>query len=228
MKKINLTIIGANSDLLEPLIKINDDEINIQKITRDQWDLSETFPSQDLLSQIISFEPNQLLFAAGVNKKINLQEISNEDLINLIKNHLSINCISLISIVNLLQKNLPNKLEAVHAISSLYGVYGRKTRLPYSISKHALEASIKCLALEYPDTQFLGYRPGFFKTKLTSANLTKEMQNELTKRIGKNRLGTPIEMSKILLECIRNTNPYKTGTFITVDGGMMSGGIFET
>ena len=228
MKKINLTIIGANSDLLEPLIKINDDEINIQKITRDQWDLSETFPSQDLLSQIISFEPNQLLFAAGVNKKINLQEISNEDLINLIKNHLSINCISLISIVNLLQKNLPNKLEAVHAISSLYGVYGRKTRLPYSISKHALEASIKCLALEYPDTQFLGYRPGFFKTKLTSANLTKEMQNELTKRIGKNRLGTPIEMSKILLECIRNTNPYMTGTFITVDGGMMSGGIFET
>ena len=110
----------------------------------------------------------------------------------------------------------------------MYGIYGRKTRLPYSVSKHALEASIKCLALEYPETQFIGYRPGFFKTKLTSANLTEEMQDELAKRIAKNRLGTPLEMSKILLDNIKNTNPYMTGTFITVDGGMISGGIFET
>ena len=228
MKRINLTIIGAGSDLLEPLVSNKQENINIQKITRSQWDLLETTPTEDLLSQIIYFEPNQLLFAAGVNQKINFEDIKNEDLISLIKNHLSINCISLISIVNLLQKNLPNKLEAVHAISSLYGIYGRKTRLPYSVSKHALEASIKCLALEYPETQFIGYRPGFFKTKLTSANLTGEMQDELAKRIAKNRLGTPIEMSKILLDNIKNTNPYMTGTFITVDGGMISGGIFET
>ena len=228
MRRINLTIIGAGSDLLEPLISNKQKDINIQKITRSQWDLLETIPTEDLLSQIISFEPNQLLFAAGVNQKINFEDIKNEDLISLIKNHLSINCISLISIVNLLQKNLPNKLEAVHAISSLYGIYGRKTRLPYSVSKHALEASIKCLALEYPETQFLGYRPGFFETKLTSANLTGEMQDQLAKRIAKKRLGTPMEMSKILLDNINNTNPYMTGTFITVDGGMISGGIFET
>ena len=155
MKRINLTIIGAGSDLLEPLISNKQEDINIQKITRSQWDLLETTPTEALLSEIISFEPNQLLFAAGVNQKINFEDIKNKDLISLIKNHLSINCISLISIVHLLQKNLPNKLEAVHAISSLYGIYGRKTRLPYSVSKHALEASIKCLALEYPETQFI-------------------------------------------------------------------------
>ncbi len=228
MKQIKLTIIGAGSDLIEPLISNKYEGINIQKITRSQWDLSEKIPSQKLISEIISFAPNQLLFAAGVNKKIDLNDIKNEDLINLVDNHLSINCVSLISIVHLLQNNLPNKLDAVHAISSLYGLYGRKNRLPYSVSKHALEASIKCLSLEYPETQFMGYRPGFFKTKLTSANLTKEMQDELSKRIGKKRFGTPLEMSKVLLNNIRNTNPYQTGTFITIDGGMISGGIFDS
>ncbi len=228
MKQVKLTIIGAGSDLIEPLINNKYEGINIQKITRSQWDLSETIPSQKLISEIISFAPNQLLFAAGVNKKIELNDIKNEDLICLINNHLSINCVSLISIVHLLQNNLANKLDAVHAISSLYGLYGRKNRLPYSVSKHALEASIKCLALEYPETQFMGYRPGFFKTKLTSSNLTKEMQDELCKRIGKKRFGTPLEMSKVLLNNIRSTNPYQTGTFITVDGGMISGGIFDS
>ncbi len=228
MKQVKLTIIGAGSDLIEPLINNKYEGINIQKITRSQWDLSETTPSQKLISEIISFAPNQLLFAAGVNKKIELNDIKNEDLICLVNNHFSINCVSLISIVHLLQNNLANKLDAVHAISSLYGLYGRKNRLPYSVSKHALEASIKCLALEYPETQFMGYRPGFFKTKLTSANLTKEMQDELSKRIGKKRFGTPLEMSKVLLNNIRATNPYQTGTFITVDGGMISGGIFDS
>ena len=121
MKQIKLTIIGAGSDLIEPLISNKYEGIDIQKITRSQWDLSETIPSQKLISEIISFAPNQLLFAAGVNKKVDLNDIKNEDLISLVDNHLSINCVSLISIVHLLQNNLANKLDAVHAISSLYG-----------------------------------------------------------------------------------------------------------
>ena len=62
MKKIKLTILGAGSDLIEPLISNNYKEINIQKITRSQWDLSEKIPSQKLISEIISFAPNQLFY----------------------------------------------------------------------------------------------------------------------------------------------------------------------
>ena len=54
------------------------------------------------------------------------------------------------------------------------------------------------------------------------------MQKEISKRIGKKRLGKPEEMHKALINNIKNINPYMTGTFLTIDGGMISGGIFET
>ena len=64
--------------------------------------------------------------------------------------------------------------------------------------QHALEASIKCLALEYPETQILGYRPGFFDTKLTAKNISEETRNRLSERI-------PIKsgLAQIMLETIK-------------------------
>ena len=229
MKKINLTIIGAGSDLLKPLIiDASSHDLNIQEIKREDWDLSEALPKDSLIEKIIKFNPSQIIFAAGTNHKTDLDKFCTKELIKLIENHIAINTLSFFSIIDILQKSLPQKLDAVHALSSLYGIYGRRTRLPYVVSKHALEALIKCFSLEYPETQFLGYRPGFFETKLTSKNLSFEMQKDISKRIGKKRLGKPEEMHKALINNIKNINPYMTGTFLTIDGGMISGGIFET
>ena len=162
-----------------------------------------------------------------MNEVLDIKRIETKKIIDKLDQHLNVNCISFLSLVDLLQKKLLNKLKGVHAISSLYGNYGRRTRLPYSVSKHALEGAIKCLALEYPDTQFLGYRPGFFKTKLTEANLSKEKQNELLRRIPSKRLGSPEELSNLLLNNIKGKYPYLSGTFITIDGGLTTGGFFE-
>ena len=125
------------------------------------------------------------------------------------------------------QQQLQNKLTAVHIISSLYGIYGRETRLPYSISKHALESSIKCLALEYPETQFVGYRPGFFDTKLTSANMNKKMQSKIKEKIPSSRLGEVKEFSKLLTHNILHSPHYLTGSIITIDGALTAGGFFS-
>ena len=106
-------------------------------------------------------------------------------------------------------------------------MYGRKSRLPYSLSKHALEGVLKCLAIELPNTLVLGYRPGFFSTKLTNTNLTIEEQAELSKRIPLARFGQPYELSDIILNHITNPPYYSTGSFIMMDGGLTAGGIFE-
>ena len=126
-----------------------------------------------------------------------------------------------------MQKKLKKKLKSIHVLSSLYGTYGRKSRMPYSISKHALEGAIKCLSLEFPETQVIGYRPGFFKTKLTEKNLSKPEIDKISNLIPLNRLGTPEEISKIILNNIINPGTYLTGQIINIDGGLSTGGFFE-
>ena len=42
-----------------------------------------------------------------------------------------------------------------------------------------------------PNTLVLGYRPGFFKTKLTDKNLSENAQKRITDKIPANRFGEP-------------------------------------
>ena len=228
MSKINLTIIGSNSDLIQPLIKKgNETNLNIQSINRSQWDLSDIYAPKEVLKDIIDFNPSQLIFAAGINETINIHSEKPKKIIKSVEKHISINCNSFLWLCIELQRKLNNPLEGIHGISSLYGIYGRRTRLPYSISKHAFEAVIKCLAIEFPKTQVLGYRPGFFETKLTYQNLSKPILDKLIARVPKNRLGSTQELSELILSNIINPISYLSGICITIDGGMTSGGIFE-
>jgi NAD(P)-dependent dehydrogenase (short-subunit alcohol dehydrogenase family) len=228
MSEIKLLIIGSKSDLIQPLLeKVKDNNILIFQVNREEWDLASDLPSSEIITKIINFQPTQILYAAGVNKPLIIKNENTQNVLASLNNHISVNCISFLSIVDILQKNLKNPLIGVHVISSLYGIYGRHTRLPYVVSKHALEGVVKCLSLEYPETQIIGYRPGFFKTKLSDQNLSIDMQEKLSKRIAKKRFGLPSELSDSILLNICNPNKYLTGTFITIDGGMISGGIFE-
>ena len=99
--------------------------------------------------------------------------------------------------------------------------------MPYSISKHALEGAVKCLALEFPETQVIGYRPGFFKTRMTDKNINYEQQQQICKRVPSNRLGSPEEIAQIILNNILIPTKYFTGQVINIDGGLTSGGLFE-
>tara|TARA_Y100001968_G_scaffold333688_1_gene398394 strand:+ start:3358 stop:4047 length:690 start_codon:yes stop_codon:yes gene_type:complete len=228
MSKIKLTIVGSNSDLIQPLIKkCIKNNINIQLISREEWDLNNIYPPENVLKEIFKFNPNQLLFAAGINEKINIHSKNPKAIIESIDKHISINCNSFLWLCLVLQREMNKPLKGIHGISSLYGIYGRKNRLPYSISKHAFEAVIKCLATEFTQTQVLGYRPGFFETKLTSQNITETELHNLMHRIPQKRLGLPIELSEVILSNMMNSITYLSGICITIDGGMTSGGIFE-
>lgn len=225
--KNNILLIGKNSDLTAPLKELTiKNEIDLFLISRKDWDLKKRMPSDETIKKIIAFEPENLVFSAAQNFKTNNFEDINYS-IELINEHFLINCLSFISISLLMQKKLKRKLKSIHVLSSLYGTYGRKSRMPYSISKHALEGAIKCLSLEFPETQVIGYRPGFFKTKLTNKNLSKSEIDKISNLIPLKRLGTPEEISKIILNNIINPRAYLTGQIINIDGGLSAGGFFE-
>jgi len=220
-------IIGSTSDLVQPLIQRGPTHgLEVLGLNRSDWDLSKGDPGIEAVDRMIRFGPSHLVFAAGRNTLTDV----NSDLSTVvaeIEDHISINCLAFIRVTLLLMKELTHPLISIHAISSLYGLYGRRARIPYSVSKHALEGAIKCLALEFPQTQVLGYRPGFFETRLTQQNISAVARKALEARVPLHRFGQAEELSSVILANILHPNPYYTGHCITVDGGMTSGGFFE-
>ena len=227
MSDARLLLIGANSDLVKPLLDLaGESSVQVMPLTRQDWDLIDCFPPDYVMDQILNFRPNHLLFSAGKNVPLYLGQDTVSS-VRQIQEHFVVNCLSLLSLVLHINSKLPSSLQTIHVISSLYGIYGRRTRMPYSVSKHALEGAVKCLAAELPDTLVLAYRPGFFSTKLTSKNLTEEMQNSLIARIPAGRLGQAEELSSVILQNILKPPIYASGSAITLDGGLTAGGIFE-
>ncbi len=227
MNNSNVLIIGANSDLILPFIgQASDRGLNMLQLTRKDWDLRDCMIPDNLLGQIIDFCPNHIVYAAGLNQILNLKDVSRDSVLAMINHHLNVNCVSLLSLILSLNEQLNYNLTSIHAISSLYGIYGRQTRLPYSLSKHALEGLVKCLALEMPETLVLGYRPGFFSTKLTEKNMSKEAQKKIVDRIPSGRFGTPSELSFVILNNILTLPHYSSGSSITMDGALTAGGLF--
>jgi NAD(P)-dependent dehydrogenase (short-subunit alcohol dehydrogenase family) len=227
MNSKRLVIIGSGSDLVQPLIQSGPMHgLEVLGVNRSDWDMSKRQPAPEVVERIARFRPGHLIFAAGHNTLTNIHS-DPASVLTEIESHVAINCLSFIHIALLLMKELEQPLLSIHAISSLYGVYGRRSRMPYSVSKHALEGAIKCLAVEFPQTQVLGYRPGFFETRLTRQNVSSAAREALEARIPKHRFGEPEEFSAAILSNILHPNPYYTGTFITVDGGMTAGGIFD-
>ncbi len=222
-----ILIIGSGSDMLQPLIKqCPSHQLELLGLGRSDWDLKDLQPKPELLDSICAFKPTHLIFAAGQNILTDIHAYP-DDVMAAIQNHMTVNCFSFVSIVLALMNRLATPLRTVHALSSLYGIYGRRGRIPYSLSKHALEGAIKCLAIEFPQTQFIGYRPGFFDTKLTGQNIPDSARHLLESRVPLHRFGQMEELSSIILANILNPVPYFTGICLTVDGAMTAGGIFD-
>lgn len=228
MSSDKLLIIGSDSELIKPLISLTAKcDVDLLPLSRKDWDLTNAFPPLALSEKILEFEPTHLLYSAGLNIPQNLHQQELAATLKSLNDHFAVNCSSFISIVLYLQDILPKNLVSIHVISSLYGIFGRRTRLPYSVSKHALEGAVKCLATEYPETLTLAYRPGFFKTKLTEKNLSTDQMQKILSHIPSSRLGTPLDLSKVILRNILEPPMYASGTSFTMDGGLTAGGIFE-
>jgi len=222
-----ILIIGSSSGLLQPFIQsCSSYQLKVLGINRSDWDLKDIAPSEELLGKICNFEPHHLVFAAGQNVLTDIHSDPSAVIYEM-QEHMTVNCYAFVSIVLTLMKRLSKPLASIHALSSLYGKYGRRSRIPYCLSKHALEGAVKCLAIEFPQTQVLGYRPGFFETRLTRQNIPESTRSILEARIPLRRFGQPWEVSSLILANILSPSPYFTGHCLTVDGAMTAGGFFD-
>lgn len=117
------------------------------------------------------------------------------------------------------------KYGRILVISSLYGFLARKGRLPYVMSKHALNGVVKTLAIELaPDGVLVNaLSPGYISTKLTFRNNSQDVIDKLVSSIPVARLGTPEDIAEVANFLCSAENRYINGQDIIVDGGYSVG-----
>ena len=118
------------------------------------------------------------------------------------------------------------KRGAVVAISSLYGLYSRRNRLPYATSKHALNGLMRTLALELGRH---GIRvnllsPGFVDTAMTRRNNDAATIRKLAERVPLGRLARPADIAQAAYFLCSSEGGYIHGANLVVDGGYSIGG----
>ncbi len=109
-------------------------------------------------------------------------------------------------------------------ISSVSGIAGQGGQTNYSSSKAGLIGLTKALAREVASRQVTvnAVAPGFVKTDLT-ANLPRELLDELNKRIPLERWGTVEDIALAVAFLASDEASYITGHILSVDGGLVMG-----
>jgi NAD(P)-dependent dehydrogenase (short-subunit alcohol dehydrogenase family) len=112
-------------------------------------------------------------------------------------------------------------------IGSVSGMVGIKQRFAYCVSKGAVLAMTRQLAVEYPKTlRVNAVCPGTVQTPFVEGYLEKfhkhnkeEMRAELRARQPVGRLGKPEEVASLVRYLASDEAAFVTGSLITIDGG---------
>ncbi len=116
---------------------------------------------------------------------------------------------------------------AIVNIGSVAGMVGIKQRFAYCMSKGAVLAMTRQLAVEYPKTlRVNAVCPGTVQTPFVEGYLDKfhknnkeETRTELRARQPVGRLGTPEEIASLVRYLASDEASFVTGSLVTIDGG---------
>ena len=217
----NILLIGANGGIGSSIKKTLSSSYNLDSFGSEQLDLSNDNSVKNFILRKKQ-KYNHVIFSAGINNLIPYEKISKKSLIHT----LEVNIINfLLLLPPLIKYNLDRSNSSIILISSLYSFFGRKNRLPYVISKHALNGACKTLAIELgkKNIRVNSISPGFIKTKLTEKNLSNKEVINIRKKIPLGDLGKPEDIANLTSFLISKKGKYINGTHIVVDGGYSCG-----
>lgn len=219
----NLFLLGGHGDIGSAIAdRFRRDGCNVIAPTSKELNLED----RDSLESYLRSNPldvDVLINCAGVNIPKPLEDLGYED----IDRTNSINVISFYRIIQHFAPQLKKKRDGyILAISSIYGVYSRKGRLPYAMSKHALNGLVKTLALELGpyNIKVNSLSPGFIDTKLTRKNNSPETIRTIEDKIPLGRMGSTEDIANIAYFLCSVENNFINGQNIIADGGYSVGG----
>ncbi|MDR0958887.1 MAG: SDR family oxidoreductase [Propionibacteriaceae bacterium] len=107
--------------------------------------------------------------------------------------------------------------------SSIYGLIGTATSVPYVTAKHGVTGLTKAAAIGYAhqNIRVNSIHPGVIETALIGA-LDEASREELMNRHAQGRFGTDDEVAEAVLFLLSDRSSFTSGTQFTVDGGYTS------
>jgi len=135
--------------------------------------------------------------------------------------------VNLTSCVRLTQAFLPCMKERqwgrVLNVSSIFSLVTKEKRAAYSMTKAALNAFSRSLAVEYGPYNILANSlcPGYVDSALTRQNNTPQEIEAIGATIPLRRLALPEELARVAYFLCSEENAYITGQEIVADGGFL-------
>jgi 3-oxoacyl-[acyl-carrier protein] reductase len=170
-----------------------------------------------------SFNVDVIVNSAGINNPKPFLDISYED----IDKTMAINVINFHKVIQyLVPKMIDKRSGYILALSSIYGSFSRRGRLPYVMSKHALNGMVKTLAIELGEFNIKvnALSPGFVDTIMTRKNNDTATIKSFEERIPLGYLASPEDIANIAYFLCSPENNYITGQTLIADGGYTIGG----
>lgn len=195
------------------------DKKNITKLPIDLFNINELNSNiNSIITELSSL--NGLVFNSGIGGVRPLSMTDNKIMLDMF----NANCASFVEIIRLLNKK--NKIEngsSIVAISSISSIKGLKSKIAYSASKAALDASVRGIAAELSKKKIRvnsilkGTISTDFKLKhiipIIELNKEKTHTNQLLE------ITEPTEIANLVTFLLSDRVTTMTGVSITLDGG---------
>ena len=186
--------------------------------TSDELDLSSQAHVLKWIEVNSDLKFDGLVLSACTNTPRDFDEVETNEYIQILETNVNSNRLLIKAVLPAMQKN---RYGRIIAISSSYSTITRAGRSSYSVSKAALEAIIRSVALENAQNNILANSivPGFIETPLTLKNNDKVQIEKILERIPTGHMGKPSDVAKLVWFLMSEQNTYITGQSIRVDGG---------
>jgi NAD(P)-dependent dehydrogenase (short-subunit alcohol dehydrogenase family) len=223
MAKKKVLVLGGRGAIGSAIVDhFNELRYEVISVGRQEFDLTDYSQIENYFL-IMPSNFDILIHSGGFNVPKTFEDLSDHE----IRHSLDANLMGFLKVVRHCLPHWKEKSAGrVVALSSLYGSFGRRGRLPYVMSKHALNGAVKTLAIELAAFGVLvnSVSPGYIATELTYRNNQPHEIDKLTAGIPLGRFGDPSEIAKVVEFLCSDQNTYINGHDLVVDGGYSIGG----
>jgi len=190
------------------------------KPTRAELDLADPDSLEAFLARESSRPIDVLINNAGINILNPIPQIDAAAWQTMLQ-------VNLTSTLRLTQAFLPGMKERragrILNVSSIFSLVTREKRAAYSMTKAALNAFTRSLAIEYGPFGILANTlcPGYVDSALTRQNNSPQEIEAISSTIPLRRLAQPEEIARVAYFLCSDENTYITGQEIVADGGFL-------
>ena len=159
-----------------------------------------------------------LINCAGINNLANLDEMTEENLNEMIQ----VNLVAQTLLIKYVSESMKKQnYGRIVNFSSIWSEFSKERRVMYSVAKSGVNGLTTAAAVELAKFNILvnAVAPGFVNTEMTSKNNTPEQIAILADALPIKRLAEPKEIAELVYFLASDKNSFITGQTIFIDGG---------